>query len=69
MFKFTTQALHPGAAGKRAVGLRLKCLLVDLSFQVMVQKHNRHMSMSLYISSLAVSDSVALVVGKFELSW
>ena len=67
MFKFTTQELHPGAAGKRAVGLRLKCLLVHLYFQVMVQKHNRKMSMSLYIASLAVTDSVALVVGMFEL--
>ena len=29
----------------------------------MVQPHNRHMSISLYISVLAVADSVALILG------
>ena len=35
------------------------------SFQVMVQKHNRQMSFSLYISALAVSDSIILITGWF----
>ena len=35
-------------------------------FQVMVQKQNRDMSMSVYIASLAVTDSFALVVGKLK---
>ena len=30
----------------------------------MIQKHNRHMSFSLYISMLAVTDTMALLVGK-----
>ena len=28
----------------------------------MVQQHNKHMSISIYISALAISDSVALVL-------
>ena len=31
----------------------------------MVQKHNRQMSFSLYISVLAISDTIILVNGKF----
>ena len=34
-------------------------------FQVMVQPHNRHMSFSLYILALAVTDSVTLLVSKY----
>ena len=34
----------------------------------MVQPHNRHMSISLYISVLAVADTVALILGKWSLS-
>ena len=37
-------------------------------FQVMIQKHNRHLSISLYISALAVTDTIALLTGKCE-SW
>ena len=33
-------------------------------FQVMTQKHNRHLSFSLYISMLAVTDTVVLIVGE-----
>ena len=33
-------------------------------FQVMVQSHNRRMSFSLYISALAVTDTVVLLCGK-----
>ena len=36
----------------------------DIFFQVMVQKHNRQMSFSFYISALAVSDTVVLLGGK-----
>ena len=35
-------------------------------FQVMIQHHNRHMSISYYISALAVTDTIALLIGKFE---
>ena len=35
-------------------------------FQVMIQRHNRHMSISYYISALAVTDTIALLIGKFE---
>ena len=35
-------------------------------FQVMIQRHNRHMSISYYISVLAVTDTIALLIGKFE---
>ena len=31
----------------------------------MIQPHDRHMSFSLYISVLAVADTVSLSVGKF----
>ena len=30
----------------------------------MMQKHNRHMSFSLYVSALAVSDTFALLISK-----
>ena len=35
-------------------------------FQVMVQQHNRHMSISLYIAVLAVVDSIVLVKGNYQ---
>ena len=37
----------------------------DINFQVMVQRHNRHMSFSLYISTLAVTDTVVLICGEY----
>ena len=38
---------------------------MDLYFiQVMIQPHNRHMSFSLYIAALAVSDTAALLSGE-----
>ena len=37
---------------------------LSLYFQVMVQPHNRHMSMSLYIAALDISDTFSLLVGK-----
>ena len=33
-------------------------------FQVMIQRHNRRMSISLYISALAVTDTIALLIGE-----
>ena len=36
-----------------------------VTFQVMMQKHNRHMSFSLYISMLAVTDTICLLIGEF----
>ena len=30
----------------------------------MMQKHNRHMSFSLYISVLAATDTIVLLIGK-----
>ena len=47
----------------QAVLVKLE-LEIDLYFQVMVQRHNRHMSLSVYISALAVSDTVALILSK-----
>ena len=38
--------------------------LETVTFQVMIQPHNRNMSFSLYISALAVSDTIVLLVGK-----
>ena len=38
--------------------------------QVMIQKHNRQMSFSSYISALAVSDTVVLLGGMYRfLNW
>ena len=37
---------------------------VNLLFQVMTQRHNRHMSIAVYISVLAVTDNITLVFGK-----
>ena len=37
--------------------------LCDICFQVMTRKNNRQMSFSWYIASLAVSDSVSLIIG------
>ena len=34
-------------------------------FQVMVQRHNRHMSFSIYICVLAIADTVTLSIGEF----
>ena len=42
----------------------LSYLFGVFSLQVMVQRHNRQMSISVYISTLAVSDSVCLLLGK-----
>ena len=43
----------------------LSCFsFLSLHFQVMVQPHNRHMSMSLYIAALSISDTFSLLVGK-----
>ena len=35
--------------------------------QVMVQPHNRHSTMSLYLATLAVSDTVSLIIGKVDI--
>ena len=42
----------------------LLCAILSIIFQVMVQRHNRHMSFSLYISALAVNDTIALLIGE-----
>ena len=34
----------------------------------MIQRHNRHMSISYYISVLAVTDTIALLIGKFTVT-
>ena len=41
----------------------------DINFQVMVQRHNRHMSFSLYISALAVTDTVVLICGEYFMAF
>ena len=38
--------------------------MTELIFQVMIQRHNRDMSISLYISCLAITDTIALLLGK-----
>ena len=38
--------------------------MIFFIFQVMVQPRNRNMSFSWYISALAVSDTIALLVGE-----
>ena len=35
-----------------------------LFFQVMIQAHNLRMSFSLYISALAVTDTICLLIGE-----
>ena len=35
-----------------------------IQLQVMIQKQNRHMSMSLYLATLAVTDTIVLASGK-----
>ena len=35
-------------------------------FKVMIQPHNRNMSFALYISALAVSDTIALLIGNYS---
>ena len=37
-----------------------------LPFQVMIQKHNRNSTMSLHLSTIAISDSVLLAIGEFS---
>ena len=34
----------------------------------MTQRHNRHMSIAVYISVLAVTDNITLIVGKYSLT-
>ena len=40
------------------------CFFILIQFQVMLLRHNRHTSFSMYISVLAISDSVTLTIGK-----
>ena len=35
--------------------------------QVMIQPHNRKMSFSLYMSALAVADTIVVLTGKFSI--
>ena len=42
---------------------------IDFAFQVMIQPQNRHMSMSLYLASIAVVDTVVLILGVHLLSF
>ena len=32
----------------------------------MIQSHNRHMSISIYIAVLAVTDTIALLIGEYN---
>ena len=49
---------------KIVVSLFNKTFAVSIHFQVMIQRHNRHMSISLYISVLAVADTIVLLLGR-----
>ena len=37
-----------------------------ITFQVMIQPHNRHASFSLYVSALACTDTAALLMGNIS---
>ena len=39
-------------------------MFVDFPMQVMVQKQNRHMSMSVYLAVSAVDDTIVLASGR-----
>ena len=41
-----------------------KIMFVSFGLQVMVQKQNRHMSMSVYLAVLAVDDTIVLASGR-----
>ena len=45
-------------------GLDIYMSITLYIFQVMVQRHNRHMSFSLYISVLAITDTISLLIGR-----
>ena len=36
------------------------------TFQIMTRRQNRHMSIAVYISVLAVADNITLLIGKFS---
>ena len=42
---------------------------ISIYYQVMIQKHNRQMSFSLYISALAVSDTFFLLNGEASIPY
>ena len=41
-------------------------LLIYMWLQVMVQKHNRQISFSLYICVLAITDTIPLLIGRYN---
>ena len=47
-----------------AVRILLECILVDIILQVMFKKQNRHSSMSVYLATLAVTESISLASGR-----
>ena len=57
-----TYVLQKLEKGHRVLNYRL---IVHI-FQVMIQPHNRKISFSLYISALAVADTIVVVSGKIS---
>ena len=47
------------------------CIIYNIIriLQIMMQKLNRQMSFSLYISALAVTDTLTLLIGQFQYCW
>ena len=68
--KVKVKYLHPfkfyvvSTLCKRVVCIRLKGYLF---VQVMTQRNNRHLSISVYISVLAIMDSISLMWGKYKI--
>ena len=42
---------------------------LSLYIEVMIQRINRHMSFSLYISALAIADTISLSIGKWKVDF
>ena len=64
-FKHPISALTRSSLRSRKPTWRHFIYLIFCS-QVMMQKHNRHMSFSLYISILAVTDTICLLIGELN---
>ena len=66
---FMRNGMNPSKKGVNYILIlnskELSCHTYGLCFiQVMMQPYNRHMSFSIYISALAVSDTIAMLIGE-----
>ena len=44
----------------------MKMIILNIYLQVMIQPHNRHNSMSIYLAALTIPDTIILIVGKYQ---